>query len=105
MNTRTRSMIALTAMAGLALTACGGNWSQSEVEEELANELDDQYPQDVPHEVTCPGDLEVEEGEGMTCDLTDASGSGSIMVEIVSVDGNEFEYEANVGSDYTLNDG
>lgn len=105
MSTRTRSMIALTTVAGLALTACGGNWSQSEAEEELSNEFDTQYPEDAPHEVSCPGDMEVEEGETMTCDLTDANGSGSVLLEILSVDGDEFEWEAQLGDDYALNDG
>lgn len=105
MHIRARNTIALAAISGLALTACGGGWSQSEIEDELETELNSRFPEDEPHEVDCPGDMEVEEGEQMTCELSDASGSGSLIVEITSVDGGEFQYEANVGEDYAPNDG
>lgn len=104
MKTRTRSMIALTAAAGLALTACGGNWSQSDVESELADAFDEEFPEDEPHEFSCPGDLEAEEGESMDCEFTDTSGTGLATVEIVEVDGSDIHYETEI-LDYAPSDG
>lgn len=99
MNTPTRSMIALTAVAGLALTACGGNWSAADIEEELQTELDTEFPEYAPHELDCPGDLEYEVGESITCDLTDAHGDTTMELEIVDEVGDEYEYEYRVMDD------
>ncbi|WP_120004019.1 DUF4333 domain-containing protein [Nesterenkonia muleiensis] len=94
MHTRTRATITLTALSGLALTACGGSWSQSEVEDEVASAFDEQFPEDAPHEVDCPGSMEAEQDEQMTCDFTDAHGAGAVEVRIIDVDGSDIEYEA-----------
>ncbi len=96
MHSVNRALVALMAVATLGLTGCGGQWSESEMESELESKFDADYPEDAPHEVDCPGDLEVEEGETVTCDFTDAHGSGSFTVEVVSTDGSDFEYEAIV---------
>jgi hypothetical protein len=91
-----RIMVAVVALAALGLTGCGGQWPESEMESELESKFDADYPEDAPHEVDCPGDLDVEEGETISCEFTDSHGAGSFAVEVVSVDGSDFEYEAIV---------
>lgn len=99
MRSRNRTMVALIAVATLGLTGCGAPWGEAEVEAELESELDAGYAELAPHEVDCPGDLDAEAGEQMTCEFTDATSSGSVVVEILDVDGNDSEYEAQV-TDY-----
>lgn len=98
MNRTTRVVVGLGAVAVFGLTGCGDAWPESEVEAALEEQLDAEFPEDVPHEVDCPEDMEAEEGERMMCEFTDSASAGSVDVEIVSVDGNDIEYEAEIAS-------
>ncbi len=98
-------LTALTAAGAIGLTAaCGSSWSASDIESDLARDLDNEFPQDAPHEVDCQEGLDAEVGESTSCEVEDANGAGTIVVEIVQVDGNEIEYEAEF-SDYNLHNG
>jgi hypothetical protein len=88
--------LALTAVAGLAVAACGGKTVNSE---ELADQIREQMsaqagvdPDQV--KVECPDDIEVEEGRKFECDLTAPNGD-PVIVEVTLVD-EEGTYEAVV---------
>lgn len=98
-------LTALTAAGAIGLTAaCGSTWSESDIESDLSRDLDTEYPNDAPHEVDCEESLDTEVGESTSCEVEDANGSGTIVIEIVAVDGNEIEYEGEY-SDYNLHNG
>lgn len=81
-----------------------GETSSLGVTPAFPRDLDSEFPQDAPHEVDCEEGLDAEVGESTSCEVEDANGAGTIVVEIVQVDGNEIEYEAEF-SDYNLHNG
>ncbi|WP_150461638.1 DUF4333 domain-containing protein [Nesterenkonia ebinurensis] len=99
------ALTALVAAGAIGLTAaCGNTWAESDIESDVERDLDSQFPEDAPHEVDCDGDLDAEVGETISCPMSDQNGSGTAEIEIVSVDGNEIEYEVNI-PDYSLDNG
>lgn len=88
--------LALAALAGLALAACG---SETVDADDLANQIRDQMSEQAgvdPEQVKveCPDDIKVEQGRTFECDLTAPNGD-PVIVEVTLTD-DEGTYEAVV---------
>lgn len=94
-----KSLIALGAGALLLLGACSSSLSQSDVEEEAANALEQQVG--VRPIVECPGDLDAEVGAEMECELS-VEGDDErypVYLTVSEVDGNDVNFDIEVGEE------
>lgn len=97
---RTRSALVLAPLAVLALAGCsfsagGASLDQEEVEQQITDKLTEQVGQ-APDDVTCPGDLEAEEGATMTCVLSAGGETIDVTVTVTGVDGSDVQFDIQV---------
>lgn len=93
-----RTLVAAPAVVlSFALAGCSSSVTveQSEVEEQISAELEEQVGQ-APDDISCPGDLEGEEGETMECTLTAGEDELGVQVEVTSVDGDDVRFDIQV---------
>ncbi|WP_139978149.1 DUF4333 domain-containing protein [Nocardioides litoris] len=89
-----RRLLAAAPLAALALglSACSsGAVPQSDVEDRISSELEEQVGQ-APDDVSCPDDLEAEEGATLECTLTAGEDELGVTVTVDSVDGDTVNY-------------
>ncbi|GAA1903812.1 hypothetical protein GCM10009737_00610 [Nocardioides lentus] len=98
--------LAVTLAGGLAalglLTSCGaGTVDAGTLEEQITNEVTEQTGE-APEGVTCPDDLEGEEGATTTCVLTATDGSEfDVAVDVTSVEGEQVNFNFEVATEPT----
>lgn len=106
---RARLLVAGVGTAALlGLAACGGDGdgndrggggadavSASEVEDRISSDLEEQVGQE-PDEVSCPDDLEAEEGATLECTLTAGTDELGVTVTVQSVEGDTVNYAFEV---------
>lgn len=92
--------LAALALTVAPLTACsfsvgGGTVEQAEVEQQVSTRLGEQVGQE-PDDVTCPDDLEGEEGASMTCVLAAEGVEFDVEVVVTSVEDDRVEFDIQV---------
>lgn len=92
-----RPLRVLAAAAGTALVLTAAGCSsvdavpQGDIEERISSDLEEQVGQ-TPDDVSCPDDLEAEEGAEMECTLTAGEDELGVTVTVDEVDGEEVNY-------------
>ncbi|MEO9322534.1 DUF4333 domain-containing protein [Nocardioides sp. C4-1] len=93
-----RTLVAGPAVVlALALAGCssGGSVDQSDLEDQISTQLEEEVGQ-APDDISCPGDLDAEEGETMECTLTAGEDELGVQVEVTSVDGDNVKFDIQV---------
>ena len=92
-----RSLVLVTA--GAALAGCGmlgpASVPADEVETQVSDKLTELVGQ-TPEEISCPEDLQAEEGAEMTCVLSDGGQTIDVTVTVTRVDGGDVEFDIQV---------
>ncbi len=100
MNAAAKLIAVIVAVSTLA--ACNASVSvgtkkldkdalQSEVQTQLTNAVGEEAPP-----ITCPGDLDAEVGESITCTLTDDTGTYDVVVTVNSIENGTADLDIQV---------
>lgn len=98
---RTLALAVAVAAGGLLVAGCSttNSVSQSDVESQAEEQLAAQVDTGVTPDVSCPGDLDAEEGATMECELT-VEGDDAVYpvsIEVTSVEDDTANFSIEVG--------
>lgn len=92
---RTSALAALVLVAGATLAGCSNAASQADVEAQISSQLEGELGS-APQDVSCPDDLEAEEGQTMTCTITVEDVEYDVAVEVTSVEDETVNFDIEV---------
>ena len=92
---RKAALAALVLAASTALAGCSSAVAQADVEDQISSQFEKQIGAP-PEDVSCPGDLNAEKGEEMTCTLTTDGTEYDVKVTVTSVEGDTANFDIEV---------
>lgn len=100
---RARRALLLAPVAALALAGCsfsvgGTSVDQEELEQTISDKLAEQVGT-TPDDISCPGDLDAEEGTTMTCVLTHEGTSYDVTITVTGVEGTDVDFDIQVADE------
>ena len=93
-------LAAVLVTAGGALAGCSSSVAQGDVEDQIVSQLGTQLDEE-PDSASCPGDLNAEVGETMTCTLALNGLEKDVDVEVTAVEGGDASFDLEL-QDYVV---